>query len=139
TRTVEDALKRAFRPEFLNRLDDIVVFEPLTEPEIAQIATLIIDEVHERLAERRVDFRVTDAARAVLVKEGYDPNYGARPLRRTIERRVENPLAKRVLSGEFEPDDRIVVDVDERGEFTFTREAGAGRFAEAEPEVVEAR
>ncbi|MPZ98716.1 MAG: AAA domain-containing protein [Dehalococcoidia bacterium] len=139
TRTVEDALKRAFRPEFLNRLDDIVVFEPLTEPEIAQIAALIIDEVHERLAERRVDFRVTEAARAVLVKEGYDPNYGARPLRRTIERRVENPLAKRVLSGEFEPGDRILVDVDERGEFTFTREPGAGRFAEAEPEVVGAR
>ena len=119
---VEKELKKAFRPEFLNRLDEVVVFEPLTEPEIAEIAVLILDEVRERLSERSVDFRVTEAARAALVKEGYDPNFGARPLRRTIERRVENELAKRVLAGEFDEGDCVVVDIDDAGEYTFARE-----------------
>ncbi|MDA0256848.1 MAG: AAA family ATPase, partial [Chloroflexi bacterium] len=124
-RSVEEALKRTFRPEFLNRLDDVIVFEPLTEPEIAQIADLMLDEVRERLAERQVEFLVSAAARELLVTEGYDPDFGARPLRRTIERRVENPLAKRVLGGEFEAGDRVLVDVGEDGEFTFARERGA--------------
>ena len=119
---VEKELKKAFRPEFLNRLDEVVVFEPLTEPEIAEIAVLILDEVRERLSERSVDFRVTEAAKAALVKEGYDPDYGARPLRRTIERRVENELAKRVLAGEFDEGDCVVVDIDDAGEYTFARE-----------------
>ena len=119
---VEKELKKAFRPEFLNRLDEVVVFEPLTEPEIAEIAVLILDEVRERLSERSVDFRVTEAAKAALVKEGYDPDYGARPLRRTIERRVENELAKRVLAGEFDEGDCVVVDIDGAGEYTFARE-----------------
>ena len=124
-RSVEEALKRTFRPEFLNRVDDTIVFEPLTELEIAQIADLMFEEVRERLAERQVDFVVSEAARERLVKEGYDPDFGARPLRRTIERRVENPLAKRVLGGEFEAGDRVLVDVSEDGEFTFARERGA--------------
>jgi len=135
-RTVEDALKRAFLPEFLNRLDDTVVFEPLTEPEIAQIADLVIDEVRERLAERSVDFLVSAEAKSELVREGYDPNFGARPLRRVIERRLENPLAKRVLSGEFEPSDRIDVDFAD-GDYTFTRKPGAAAPEPVEAEVVE--
>ena len=135
-RTVEDALKRAFRPEFLNRLDDTVVFEPLTEPEIAQIADLVIDEVRERLAERSVDFLVSTDAKSELVREGYDPNFGARPLRRVIERRLENPLAKRVLSGEFEPGDRIDVDFAD-GDYTFARKPGAATPEPVEAEVVE--
>ena len=131
-RTVEESLKQAFRPEFLNRLDDTIVFEPLTEPEIAQIATLVLDEVCERLGERGVEFRVSEAATAEVVREGYDPDFGARPLQRIIERRIENPLAKRVLSGEFETGDCIAVDfLDD--EFTFTRERGA-----VAPEPVEA-
>jgi ATP-dependent Clp protease ATP-binding subunit ClpC len=135
-RSVEEALKRAFRPEFLNRLDDTIVFEPLTKPEIAQIASLVLDEVRERLAERGVDFQVSDAAKAEVVREGYDPEFGARPLRRVIERRIENPLAKRVLSGEFETGDCIAVDFAD-GEFSFTREAGAARPEPVEAEVVE--
>jgi ATP-dependent Clp protease ATP-binding subunit ClpC len=123
-RSVEEALKRTFRPEFLNRLDDMIVFEPLTKPEITQIADLMFDEVRERLAERQVEFVVSAAARERLVVEGYDPDFGARPLRRTIERRIENPLAKRVLGGEFEAGDRVLVDVGEDGEFTFVRERG---------------
>jgi ATP-dependent Clp protease ATP-binding subunit ClpC len=135
-RTVEEALKRAFRPEFLNRLDDTVVFEPLTETEIAQIADLVIDEVRERLAERSVDFLVSTEAKSELVHEGYDPNFGARPLRRVIERRLENPLAKRVLSGEFEPGDRIDVDFAD-GHYTFIRKPGAAIPDPVDAEVVE--
>ena len=130
-KTIEQSLKQAFRPEFLNRLDDIIVFEPLTEPEILRITGLEIDEVRERLSERRIELVVTEAARTALAQEGYDPDFGARPLRRTIERRVENPLAKQVLSGGYEAGDRITVDY-AGGAFTFAREPGAA------PEVVEA-
>ncbi|MGE3961940.1 MAG: ATP-dependent Clp protease ATP-binding subunit [Dehalococcoidia bacterium] len=132
-RDIERALKQAFRPEFLNRLDEIIVFEPLTEPEIRQIAALEVDDVRQRLLERGLDFEVTTAALDVLAREGYDPEFGARPLRRLIERRVENPLAKGVLSGGYEEGDRITVDHD-GSEFTFTRHPGAARASE----VVEA-
>ncbi|MEZ4501731.1 MAG: AAA family ATPase [Dehalococcoidia bacterium] len=119
-RSVEQALAKAFRPEFLNRLDEVVVFEPLTEPEIAQIADLIFDEVRGRLAERGVDFRVTEAAKSALLREGYDPNFGARPMRRVIERRVENELARRVLAGEVSDGDTVEVDVTSDGGYSFT-------------------
>ena len=121
-RNVEEALRRAFRPEFLNRIDEIIVFESLTEAEIAQVADLLLDEVRERLAERSVDFRVTEEAKAALVKEGYDPTFGARPMRRTIQRRVENELARRVLGGEFSEGDCVLVGIDGDGEYTFTAE-----------------
>jgi ATP-dependent Clp protease ATP-binding subunit ClpC len=122
-REIENALKRAFRPEFLNRLDDIIVFEPLTEPEIEQVATLELAEVAERLQEQGIGLEVTDAARAQLAREGYDPDFGARPLRRLIERKVENVLAKQLLTGEITSGDRVTVDVAD-GELTFTRTAG---------------
>ena len=125
-RSVEGALKRTFRPEFLNRLDDVIVFEPLTEAEVAHIADLMLEEVRERLDERRVAFSVTAAAREHLVADGYDPEFGARPLRRSIERLIENPLARRMLAGEFEAGDRVVVDLDEGGELRFRRERGDG-------------
>ena len=121
-RNVEEALRRAFRPEFLNRIDETIVFEALTEAEIAQVADLLLHEVRERLAERNVDFRVTEPAKAALVKEGYDPTFGARPMRRTIQRRVENELAKRVLSGDFSEGDVVVVDLDADGGYSFTAE-----------------
>ena len=122
-RTIEESLRKAFRPEFLNRLDDIIVFEPLTEPEILQVTDLEMSGVIERMAERRIDLVVTQAAREAIAKEGYDPDFGARPLRRLIERRVENPLAKNVLAGGYEAGDRITVDYVD-GEFAFTREPG---------------
>ncbi len=118
-RNVEDALKQTFRPEFINRIDEIIVFDPLTETELALIADLLLDEVSTRLAERDVTFEVTDAARDALVKEGFDPTYGARPLRRTIQRHVENPLAKRVLAGDFPPGTRARVALDGQGAYTF--------------------
>ena len=117
--SVDRALREHFRPEFLNRIDDIIIFEPLTRPELAQIVDLLSAEVHERLADRNVDFELTEAARAALVDEGYDPEYGARPLRRTVERRVENELARRILAGEFEEGQCITVDYAD-DEYTFT-------------------
>jgi ATP-dependent Clp protease ATP-binding subunit ClpC len=128
-RSVEDALKQAFRPEFLNRIDEIIVFEPLTQTELTLVADLLLQEVRDRLEERDVHFEVTEAARAALVKEGYDPTYGARPLRRTIQRRVENPLAKRVLAGDFAPGDRLRVDFTPDGDYTFERIEGSDRVA----------
>ncbi len=125
-RSINDALRRAFRPEFLNRLDDMVVFEPLTGPEIERIADLMIGEVQERLLERDVHFSLGEAARRELVREGTDADLGARPLRRLIERRIENPLARQVLAGDARPGDRIAVDFAD-GEFSFVREdRGAG-------------
>ena len=88
----------------------MIVFEPLTETELARIVDLMLDEVRERLQERGIDLTLTDAARAALVKEGYDPTYGARPLRRVIQRRVENAISKRVLAGDFAEGDTVLVD-----------------------------
>jgi ATP-dependent Clp protease ATP-binding subunit ClpC len=117
---IERALRDSFRPEFLNRIDEIIVFEPLTEPELAKIVDLMLNEVRARLTDRKVEFEVTEEAKAALVKEGYDPVYGARPLRRTVTRRIENPLAKRILAGEFTDGD--VVRVDHRdGEYAFEK------------------
>jgi ATP-dependent Clp protease ATP-binding subunit ClpC len=131
---VEKALREAFRPEFLNRIDEIIVFEPLTEKELAQIVELMLHEVLKRLADREVAFEVTEAAKAELVKEGYDRVYGARPLRRTVQRRIENPLARRILAGDFTEGDTIRVDYAE-GDFTFEK----GTAAPArEPEPVAA-
>ncbi|MXY72013.1 MAG: AAA domain-containing protein, partial [Dehalococcoidia bacterium] len=123
--SVERALREHFRPEFLNRIDDTIVFEPLTKPELAEIVDLLVAEVRGRLTERDIDIELTDAAREELVREGYDPELGARPLRRTVERRVENELARRILAGEFGEGQRITVDFSD-GEYTFAAHAREG-------------
>jgi ATP-dependent Clp protease ATP-binding subunit ClpB len=102
-------LEATFRPEFLNRIDEIVTFRQLTREELTEIVDLQATGLRARLAERGIDLELTDAARALLVEHGYDPAYGARPLRRTIQREVENPLALKVLSGEIGQGDTIVV------------------------------
>ena len=117
---VNRALRDAFRPEFLNRIDEVIVFEPLTETELRQIVDLMIEDLRERLTEQEVLLELTDAARAALAKEGYDPAFGARPLRRVIQRQVENPLSKLVLAGEFTAGDTALVDWTPDG-FSFTR------------------
>jgi len=116
---IDSALKRTFRPEFLNRIDEIVIFQPLTEEQIKQIVDLMMRDVQKRLADRKITVELTEAAKAQMAKEGFDPVFGARPLRRTIQRRVENPLSARILQGEFKEGDRIVIDVGPDG-FTFT-------------------
>jgi ATP-dependent Clp protease ATP-binding subunit ClpC len=114
------ALHETFRPEFLNRIDEIVVFEPLTEAELSQIVDLLAADLFSRLQERGIAVRLTDAARKAVVKEGYDPSYGARPLRRVMQRRIENPLARKVLAGEIGEGETVVVDTTPEGEYTFS-------------------
>ena len=121
---VLDEVKKTFRPEFLNRLDEIIVFHALTEEQLRSIVDLLAKDLQERLLERKLTVELTDEAKTWLAKVGYDPQYGARPLRRALERYVENPLAIRVLEGEFSEGDIIVVDLDGE-ELTFTRKVAA--------------
>jgi ATP-dependent Clp protease ATP-binding subunit ClpC len=121
---VEKSLRQTFRPELLNRIDEIIVFDPLTEDDLKQIVELLLNDVRERLAERNVGLELSEAAKEELVKEGYDPVYGARPLRRTIERRVANPLSRRILAGEFPEGETAFVDYVD-GEFTFGKKEAA--------------
>jgi ATP-dependent Clp protease ATP-binding subunit ClpB len=108
---VRDSLRDHFRPEFLNRIDEIIVFKPLSEAQLMEIVSLLLQGVERRLAESRIALEVTDAARAFVAHEGYDPQYGARPLRRAIQRSIENPLARQLLGGEFLPGDTVRIDV----------------------------
>jgi ATP-dependent Clp protease ATP-binding subunit ClpB len=103
-------LRNALRPEFLNRIDEIVIFLPLSRDQIARIVDLQLGHLRKRLAERRLELEVTDAAKMLLAREGYDPTYGARPLKRTIQRVVQNPLALKLLEHEFSEGDTVVVD-----------------------------
>jgi ATP-dependent Clp protease ATP-binding subunit ClpC len=112
-------VKKTFRPEFLNRLDEIIVFHELTEEQLRQVVDLLAKDLQKRLAERKLSVEITEKAKSWLAKEGYDPVYGARPLRRALEKYVENPLAVKVLGGEFKEGDTIVVDTGEEG-LTFT-------------------
>ena len=109
-RDSERALRDFFRPEFLNRVDEIVVFDPLSESELLEIVDLIANEERSRLADSGRDIELTESARRQLAKDGYDPAFGARPLRRVFQRRIENPLSKLLIAGEFPEGVTIVVD-----------------------------
>ncbi|MSQ14171.1 MAG: AAA family ATPase [Dehalococcoidia bacterium] len=113
--SIEDALKRAFRPEFLNRIDEVIIFDPLTKEQIHRIVDLMVKQVEKRLEEQRIAISLTDKARDWLADKGYDPVFGARPLRRAVQRFLENPLASRILAGDFKEGERAQVDVDEAG------------------------
>ena len=136
-RQVTDALRAQFRPEFLNRVDEIIVFHPLTDEHLAQIVDLLVAGLQRRLAEQDLTLELTPAARALIAREGTDPAYGARPLKRTIQRLVENPLARALLRGEFRPGDTVVADADTvSGTLVFSTEsstvvAEAGRRRDA--------
>ncbi|MGC8874868.1 MAG: AAA family ATPase, partial [Chloroflexia bacterium] len=112
-RRVEEALKATFRPEFLNRIDEVIIFHSLSMEELLQIVDLQMRDVAKRLAEQGLHVELTQAAKELLVQEGYNPVYGARPLRRTIQRLVETPLSRSLLKGEFRPGDTIVVDAED--------------------------
>jgi ATP-dependent Clp protease ATP-binding subunit ClpB len=109
-RRVQEALREHFRPEFLNRVDEIIVFRSLTRADIRRIVDLQVESLRRLLAEREIGLRLTDEARDALAEEGYDPHFGARPLRRTIQRRLQNPLALQLLEGKFKPGQRVDVD-----------------------------
>ena len=99
----KETLKTIFRPEFLNRLDEILEFDPLNESQIREIVRLQLKDLQRRLAEQNLTLDVDDAAVAVLAKDGYDPAYGARPVKRAIQRELENPIAKRIVAGKYPP------------------------------------
>ena len=105
-------LKKAFRPEFLNRIDDIIVFERLKEDDIQKIARLMLRELGKRLEANEITAEFTDAAVAEIAKEGYDPMYGARPLRRAIQSKIEDMLSEEIIDGKVKPKESIIVDVD---------------------------
>ncbi len=110
--SVMEALRGQFRPEFLNRIDEIIVFHALTDQHLTRIVDLLLDGVQKRLDEQDLVLELTPAAKTLIVREGTDPAYGARPLKRTIQRLVENPLARGLLKGDFRPGDHIVGDAD---------------------------
>ena len=128
---IDRDLKRTFRPEFLNRVDEVIIFHSLTQEHVKAIVDLQMAEISGRLAEQGLMIELTEAARDWLAREGYDPQFGARPVRRTLERHVENPLAKRLLAGEFKDGDTVIVDVgeDEGGQPQLT-------FANHSPEPI---
>jgi len=113
---IEDALKRTFRPEFLNRVDEIIVFSPLSLEDVEKIVELQLREVRERLIERGIQIELKEGARKWLARQGYDPNFGARPLRRAMQKYVEGPLSVQLLQGKFKAGDCIVVDVKAGGD-----------------------
>ncbi|MFP4695860.1 ATP-dependent chaperone ClpB [Thiohalospira sp.] len=119
--SVMEIVGQHFRPEFINRVDEVVVFHPLEQEQIRRIADIQFNYLRERLQDRHMDVEVTDAALDKLGEAGFDPVYGARPLKRAIQHLVENPLSRSLLGGEFVPGDVIQVDVDEGGEFTFKK------------------
>src|SRR4051812_42032409 len=112
---VTDTLRQVFRPEFLNRIDEIIVFHALTEDELTHIVDLLLADLSRRLADHDLELEITQQARTLIAREGYDPAYGARPLRRAIQRLVENPLAQALLEGRFKPGTLIKVDADPAG------------------------
>ena len=125
-RRVEEALLAQFRPEFINRVDEIVIFNVLGRKEIAKIVELQVAEVGKLLEDRKIEITLSDAAMDFLLAQGYDPQYGARPLKRTVQRRLQDPLAMRILDGDVLPGDRVRVDVDRNGgELVFEREGDA--------------
>jgi len=127
--TVLDELRRHFRPEFLNRVDETVVFTALNEEQLEQIVRLQLDRLRARLADRRIELDISDGAVRHLVKVGYDPVYGARPIKRAVQRELETPLGRKILGGEVRDGDRVFVDYEEkRGELTFT--TGLPKFPE---------
>jgi ATP-dependent Clp protease ATP-binding subunit ClpB len=119
-RQVLDALRDHFRPEFLNRLDEIIVFHALTRDQMRHIIDIQLTGLMTRLEDRKIRVEVTDRAKDALIAEGYDPTYGARPLKRVIQRRVLDPLAMRVLQGEFGEGSVVRIDAP-RGELEFTK------------------
>ena len=110
-KSVETALKQAFRPELLNRIDDVLIFHPLTQENLEKIVDLIIKDVVQRLAERNLSLELSAKAKAWLAKKGYDPIYGARPLRRVVQRYIENPISTGILQGKFKEGVTIIIDV----------------------------
>ncbi len=126
---VMDVVSQHFRPEFINRIDDVVVFHPLGREAIRKIASIQMQDLRERLADRELDLDVSDVAMDKIAEAGFDPIYGARPLKRTIQQSLENPLAQEILAGKFMPGDIIEVDINASGDMVFDRVVRAEEVA----------
>jgi len=120
-REVMAILESHFRPEFLNRMDEVIIFKALSQDAILEIVDLQIDELRKRLREKGIGIELSDKAKRLLAERGYDPVYGARPLKRTIQRDIQNPLAQKILEGKYTEGARIRVDVNEKNEFVFSK------------------
>jgi len=118
---IQDSLRKHFRPEFLNRIDEIIVFHTLTKEQVTQIVDLQMQEIAGRLGEHGITIELTDAARTWLAEQGYDPAFGARPLRRTLQKQVESPLSVRLLKGDFKESDVIVIDYSQEDGLVFVK------------------
>ena len=116
---IRESLRQHFKPEFLNRIDDIIVFKSLGKDEIAKIIDIQLDSLRKHLSDRKITLELTPAARAALFKEGYDPTFGARPLKRAIQKFLADPMALKILDGDIQSGDHVVADFDRSGEFTF--------------------
>ena len=124
-REVTETLRQQFRPEFLNRVDEVIVFHALTDADLTAIVDLLLADLQRRLAKQDLILELTPAARALIAREGHDPTFGARPLKRTIQRLVENPFARALIEGRFKPGERIVADADPVGStLVFSSETG---------------
>ena len=128
---INEALRIQFRPEFLNRIDEVIVFHALNDADLAAIVELLLADLQKRLAEQEITLELTPAAKSLIVREGTDPAYGARPLKRTIQRLVENPLARALLKGEFKPGTVVVGDADAIGGVLVFRQGDASVVADA--------
>jgi ATP-dependent Clp protease ATP-binding subunit ClpC len=132
-RQVDDELKKHFRPEFLNRIDDTIVFHPLTIDEVTRVVDLMMTRVKKQLAAKGLDLEMTDTLKRGLAEKGYDPQLGARPLRRTIQRELEDKLSERLLTGEFHSDQLIVADISADGESVDFRAVDAPKMPDTPP------
>jgi ATP-dependent Clp protease ATP-binding subunit ClpA len=113
-RAISDEVKKTFRPEFLNRIDEIIIFNKLTEKDIEKIVELQLKTLAQRLEARNIKFEVDKKAKDKLAKEGYDPDFGARPLKRLIQREIEDKLALELLDGKYKDGSKVAVSVDEK-------------------------
>jgi ATP-dependent Clp protease ATP-binding subunit ClpB len=131
---VLEALHGHFRPEFLNRVDDIIVFGPLGKEQLVKIIELRLEDVRRLLADRKISIELTDAAKDMLFTQGYDPNFGARPLKRAIQKLVQDPLALQILDGQILHGDHVVVDADKKAgkmKFEVSKRVGEKEAAKA--------
>ncbi|SVA97133.1 uncharacterized protein METZ01_LOCUS149987 [marine metagenome] len=109
--SIEESLKKSFRPEFLNRIDEIVVFDAIERKQLLKIVDIMVSDIQSRMEEHGIDLILTEDAKAWLANEGFDEVYGARPLRRTIQRFIENPLSTKIIRGDFKDADSVLIDL----------------------------
>jgi len=117
---IQDSLLQHFRPELLNRIDEVVIFNALGKPEIERIIDLQLQHLRQLLSERKIEITLTEKAHELLIRDGYDPQFGARPLKRAIQRLIQDPLAMKLLDGEVVPGDALTIDADmKKSQMTF--------------------